>query len=134
MTKKEIMINTTWDEFEMGTCRLFVDVLNQYIPVIFFQDHKPNPSISNKMVQSVNAILDMDINAFNRLEEILGVDLYEQSKINEIHIDQDNDKFNGVYSEIIMRSISPNLISIIVKDGKVMCLNDGTYFDLIEED
>ena len=62
MTKKEIILNTTWDEFEMGTCRLFVDVLNQYIPVVFFQDHKPTPNISNKMVQSINEILELDEN------------------------------------------------------------------------
>ena len=151
MTKKEIILNTTWDEFEMGTCRLFVDVLNQYIPVVFFQDHKPTPNISNKMVQSINDILALDE---NELETIKGMlheayllasstigesnaskeEVYKNSKVKEIHIDQDNDKFSGVYSEIIMSSISNNLINIIVKDAKIICLNDGTYFDSIEED
>lgn len=131
MTKKELSINTKWDEFEMGTCRLFVSVLNQYIPAVFFQDHKPKPTISNKMLQSVNDILDMDINEFDRLKEILGVEVYEQSKIKEIHIDQENDKFDAVYSEVIMSSGSNSQISVIVKDGKFLRTNDGTYFDTL---
>ena len=131
MTKKELSINTKWDEFEMGTCRLFVPVLNQYISVVFFQDHKPKPTISNKMLQGVNDILDMDISEFDRLEEILGVKTYEQSKIKEIHIDQENDNFDGVYSEVIINT-GPNVqVSIIVKDGKFMVVNDGTYFDTL---
>lgn len=131
MTKKELSINTKWDEFEMGICRVFIEVLNKYIPVIFFQDHKPKPTISNTMLQSVNDILDMNIDEFNRLEEILGTDIYEQSKMKEIHIDQDNDNFDGVYSEVIMSTGSNAQVSIIVKDGKFMCINDGTYFDTL---
>ena len=131
MTKKELSINTAWDEFEMGICRVFIEVLNKYIPVVFFQDHKPKPTISNTMLQSVNDILDMSSDEFNRLEEILGTTIYEQSKIKEIHIDQDNDNFDGVYSEVIM-STGPNTqVSIVVKDGKFMCINDGTYFDTL---
>ena len=84
MTKKELSINTTWDEFEMGTCRIFVPVLDQYIPTVFFQDHKPKPTISNKMLQGVNDILDMDENEFARLEDILGVEAYKQSKFKVI--------------------------------------------------
>ena len=132
MTKKELSINTKWDEFEMGTCRVFIEVLNKYIPVVFFQDHKPKPTISNTMLQSVNDILDMNSDEFNRIEEILGADIYEQSKIKEIHIDQDNDNFDGVYSEVIMSTSSNTQVSIIVKDGTFMCINDGTYFDTLE--
>jgi len=132
MTKKELSINTKWDEFEMGTCRVFIEVLNKYIPVVFFQDHKPKPTISNTMLQSVNDILDMNSDEFNRIEEILGADIYEQSKIKEIHIDQDNDNFDGVYSEVIMNTGSNTQVSIIVKDGTFMCINDGTYFDTLE--
>jgi len=131
MTKKELSINTAWDEFEMGTCRLFVPVLNQYIPTVFFQDHKPKPTISNKMLQSVNDILDMDENEFDRLADIVGVETYQQSKIKEIHIDQDNDKYEGVYSEVILSTGSNEQVSIIVKDGKFMLINDGTYFDTL---
>lgn len=131
MTKKELSINTTWDEFEMGTCGLFVPLLNRYITVVFFQDHKPKPTISNKMLQSVNDILDMDQNEFDRLEALIGGKIYEQSKIKEIHIEQENDKFDGVYSEVIMDSTSNNLISVIVKDGKFIGINDGTYFDTL---
>jgi len=131
MTKKELSINTEWDEFEMGICPVFIEVLNKYIPVVFFQNHKPKPTISNTMLRSVNDILDMNIDEFNRLEEILGTNIYEQSKIKEIHIDQDNDNFDGVYSEVIMDSASNSLISVIVKDGKFMCINDGTYFDTL---
>jgi hypothetical protein len=131
MTKKELSINTKWDEFEMGTCRVFIEVLNKYIPFVFFQDHKPNPTISNKMLQSVNDILDMSIDEFDRLEEVLGKEVYDQSKIKEIHIDQENDNFEGVYSEVIMDSASNSLISVIVKDGMFMCINEGTYFDTL---
>lgn len=151
MTKKEIILNTTWDEFEMGTCRLFVDVLNQYIPVVFFQDHKPTPNISNKMVQSINDIRALDENELGIIKEMLHEgylfasnttgesntskeEVYEKSKVKEIHIDQDNDKFDGVYSEVIITSISNHLISIIVKDGKAKCYDNGTYFDSLEED
>ena len=91
MTKKELSINVKWDEFEMGTCRLFVETLNQYIPAVFFQDHKPRPTISNKMLEAVNHILDMDEKEFDRLGELVGVDAYQNSKIKEIHFDQDND-------------------------------------------
>ncbi len=131
MTKKELSINTKWDEFEMGTCRVFVEVLNQYIPTIFFQDHKPKPTISNKMLQSVNDILDMDENEFARLEDILGVEDYEKSKIKEIHVDQDNDQYEGVYSEVIMTTSSNTQVGVIVKDGAFFCVNDGTYFDTL---
>lgn len=134
MTKKELSINTKWDEFEMGTCRLFVETLNQYIPVLFFQDHKPKPTISNKMLQSVNDILEMDQDEFDRLHEILGLEENAQSQIKEIHIDQENDKFNCIYSEIIMGTSLNTSKSVIIKDGKVTCLNDGTYFDVLDLD
>jgi len=118
MTKKELSINITWDEFEMGTCRIFVETLNQYIPTVFFQDHKPKPTVTNKMLAGVNDILDMDINEFDRLGEILGVEVYQKSKIKEIHIDQDNDVFDGVYSEVIMSLGSNKQIGVIVKPLK----------------
>ena len=131
MTKKELSINIKWDEFEMGTCRIFVETLNQYIPTVFFQDHKPKPIVTNKMLQSVNDILDMDIKEFERLEEILGTEDYRDSKIKEIHIDQDNGVFEGIYSEVIVAVSGNRQISVIVKDGKFMFVNDGTYFDTL---
>lgn len=131
MTKKELSINTKWDEFEMGTCRLFVETLNQYISTVFFQDHKPKPTISNKMLQSVNDILDMDENEFDKLGEMIGVETYQKCKIKEIHIDQDNDKYEAVYSEVIINTGSNVQVSIIVKDGKFLCVHDGTYFDTL---
>jgi len=76
MTKKEVSLNTTWDEFEMGTCRLFIAALNQYIPTIFFQDHKPQPTISEKMLQSINDILAMTKDDFDQLNAILGTTTY----------------------------------------------------------
>ena len=128
MTKKELSINIKWDEFEMGTCRVFVETLNQYIPTLFFQDHKPKPTVSNTMLKSVNDILDMDVNEFDRLREILNVQDY---KIKEIHIDQDNDVYIGVYSEVIVSTGLNLQVSVIVKDGKFVCVNDGTYFDTL---
>ena len=103
------------------------------------------------MVQSINDILALDE---SELEIIKGMlheaylfasnttgesniskeEVYKKSKVKEIHIDQDNDRFDGVYSEVIMNSASNHLINIIVKDGKVICRDDGTYFDSLEED
>jgi len=130
MTKKELSINIKWDEFEMGTCRIFVETLNQYIPSVFFQDHKPKPTVTDKMMKAVNDILDMDRNEFDRLKVILSVDDY---KIKEIHLDQDNDVYEGIYSEIIVSTGSNIQVSIIVKDGRFLCVNDGTYFDKLVE-
>jgi len=131
MTKKELSINTKWDEFEMGTCRLFVPVLNQYISTVFFQDHKPNPRISNKMLQSVNDILDMDENEFDRLGKLLEFETYI---IKEIHIDQDNDPYEGVYSEVIVsKDPKADQVSVVVKNGVFVCINEGTYFESLTE-
>lgn len=129
MTKKEVSINTTWDEFEMGTCRIYIDALQKYIPVIFFQEHRPKPSVSAKMLQAINDILAMDKEEFDRLEIFLGKEVYAKSKIKEIHIDQDNDKYDSVYSELILSVSSESQSTVIVQDKKFICLNDGTYFD-----
>jgi len=126
MTKKELSINIKWDEFEMGTCRLFVETLDEYIPALFFQDHKPKPTVTDKMLQAVNDILDMESSEFDRLSEILGV---ESCQIKEIHIDQDNDVYEGVYSEVIVSTDSGTQANVIVKDGRFILVNEGTYFD-----
>ena len=129
MTKKELSINITWDEFEMGTCRIFVETLNQYIPAVFFQDNKPKPTVTDKMLQGVNNILDMNSEEFSRLEEIIGTETY---KIKELHFDQDNDVYEGVYSEVILNTGTNQQVGIVVKDGKFIGVNDGTYFDTLE--
>lgn len=131
MTKKELSLNTKWDEFEMGICLVFFEVLNQYIPIIFFQEHKPTPAISDRMLQSLNTLLDMPLEIFESLKQIVGTTFYEQSKIKEIHIDQDNDTFESVYAEVIMEAKDKSLISIIVKDGQFLCINDGSYFETL---
>ncbi|MBS8121999.1 hypothetical protein, partial [Candidatus Vampirococcus lugosii] len=41
----------------------------------------------------------------------------------EIHICEENDILNGCYSEIKIDSISDNLISIIIKNGKIIDFN-----------
>jgi len=131
MTKKELSLNTKWDEFEMGICLVFFEVLNQYIPIIFFQEHKPTPAISDRMLQSLNTLLDIPLEIFENLKQIVGTTFYEQSKIKEIHIDQDNDTFESVYAEVIMEAKDKSLISIIVKDGQFLCINDGSYFETL---
>lgn len=152
MTRKEIMLNTTWDEFEMGTCRLFVNFFDQYIPFIFFQEHKPTPDISAKMIRSINEVLALEEDQLDTLKDrlheaylstyviednaIAGLnkeEVYLKSKVKEIHIDQENDKLNGVYSEIIMHTASVTLMSIVVKDGKIMYHNDDAYLDALED-
>lgn len=131
MTKKELSLNTKWDEFEMGICLVFFEVLNQYIPIVFFQEHKPTPAISDKMLRSLNTLLDMPLEIFKNLKQIVGTTFYEQSKIKEIHIDQDNDTFKSLYAEVIMEAKDKSLISIIVKDGQFLCINDGSYFETL---
>lgn len=138
MTRKEVMLNTVWDEFGMGTCRLFVDFFNQYIPFILFQDHKPTPNISTPMMQSINAILTLDEGERERLKSILHEvylsqavfvqegamvwnkeELYLQSKVKEIHIDQEHDHCDGTYAEIVIHCAWNALLSVIVKEGEM---------------
>jgi len=37
-----------------------------------------------------------------------------------------------VYSEVILSTEAKKQVSIVVKDGKFLCVNDGTYFDTLE--
>ncbi|HQR73608.1 MAG TPA: hypothetical protein PLH07_06540 [Sulfurovum sp.] len=139
MTRKEVMLNTVWDEFGMGTCRLFVDFFNQYIPFILFQDHKPTPNISSQMMQSINAILELDEGELESFKSLLydaylsqsvitqmnivpwsKADLYSASKVKEIYIDQDNDHGKGIYAEIIIECVPQILVCITVKEGKMI--------------
>lgn len=62
-------------------------------------------------------------------------DAYSKSEIKEIHIAQENDKLNGRYAEIKIDSASDNLISVIVKNGKIIDFDDdGTYLGWFEKD
>ncbi|CAA6822715.1 MAG: Unknown protein [uncultured Sulfurovum sp.] len=130
MGRKEILMNTKWDEFEMGTCRLFVNLFNQYIPFIFFQEHKPLPGISDRMIIALNHVM-----ALNKDEQDIDLDEIGTNKVKEIHLDQENDRFSGIYSEIIMDTTSGAYVSLIVKDGKIITIDrDGSYFDSLNED
>jgi hypothetical protein len=147
MTRKEIMLNTKWDEFDMGTCRIYVDLFDQYIPFILFQEHRPTPDVSQKMISAINSILGLKIQQEESLKSMLyenylvqekskgnsklldREEVYLQSKIDEIHIDQENDRLKGIYSEVIVTTMATEPISLIVKDGDFICIDDGTYFD-----
>ncbi len=131
MTKKELSVNIIWDEFEIGTCRLFIESLQAYIPVLFFQDHKPNPTISDTMLQAVNEILCMKRAEFESLKQLLQV---ENHSIKEIHIDQDNDIYAGVYSEFIIDTGEDLSKTVIVKNGKFIAINEGNYFDTLDRE
>jgi len=130
VSNKELMLITKWDEFEMGICRLEVQFFNQYIPFVLFQEHRPKPNISKGMIKSINDIL-----ALNEVEQ----EFFEKEfadefgyKVKEIHIDQDNDALDGVYSEIIMERVFGDTVQLVVKDGKIICYNpDGSYFDSV---
>ena len=62
-------------------------------------------------------------------------DAYSKSGIKEIHIAQENDKLNGRYAEIKIDSASDNLISVIVKNGRIIDFDDdGTYLGWFEKD
>jgi len=170
MKREELLEKTTWDENEIGTCLLFVNWLEKEIPFKFFQDHQPQPNITEKMVETVNDILTLDKSNLETIAEMLweeclfsfqisdyGVELqenesdldanlrefgisnkqdaYSKSRIQEIHIDQENDKLNGRYAEIRIDSVSDNLISVIVKSGKLIDFDyDGVYLGSFEED
>lgn len=170
MTKEEILKNTVWDEYEMGKCPLFVNMFEQEISFVFFQDFKPNPSISDKMTASVNEILSLDKSELYTIKEMLyeeclfafqvadygceplagetsleahlrefeivtKEDAFAKSVVQEIHISQENDSFQGRYSEIKIDSASDNLISIIIKNGKIIDFDDdGTYLGSFEKD
>ena len=59
MTKEAILKSTTWDDYGMGTCPIFIDLFGEVIPFIFLQSCEPKPNISDKMVESVNEILSL---------------------------------------------------------------------------
>jgi len=173
MTKEEILKNTTWDDYEMGNCPLFVNLFEKKLPFVFIQEHKPKPSITNKMTECVNQILLLNKSEIEIIKEMLWEecnfaftvgdygcepkngethleanlkcfeisnmeDAYSKSEIEEIYISQENDKLNGHYSQIMINSASDNLISIIVKNGKIIdFVDDGgcnmSVFDNDEE-
>ena len=170
MTKEEILIKTTWDENEMGNCPLFVNLFDKEIAFIFFQDHQPKPSITDKMIDCVNDVLGLDTSELERIKDFLWEecqfaftvsdygfepeseethleahlrgfeisnkdDAYSKSKVLGIYIHQESDEFEGRYAEIAIDTASDNLISIIVKNGKLIDFDDdGTYLGWFEEE
>ncbi len=170
MTKEEILKNTIWDCYGMGTCPLFVNLFDKEISFVFFQDHQPNPDITDKMVQTINEVLALNKSELKTIQEMLweecnfaftvadygfepkdgethlqahlkgfGIlnkeDAYAKSKIQEVNIAQENDRLSGRYAEIKIQSASDNLISVIVKNGKLIDFDDdGTYLGWFEED
>ncbi|MBS8121510.1 hypothetical protein [Candidatus Vampirococcus lugosii] len=76
--------------------------------------------------------LDTNLKHFGVLNK---EDSYLKSKIKEIHICEENDILNGCYSEIKIDSISDNLISIIIKNGKIIDFDyNGTYLGWFDKD
>ena len=170
MTKEEILSKTDWDAYEMGNCPIFVEVFDQEIPFIFFQDHQEQPDITDKMVQCVNDVLTLNTSELITIQTLLweecnfaftvsdygfeakngethlqahlngfGIsnkeDAYAKSGIKEVHIAQENDKLKGRYAEIKIDAASDNLISVIVKNGKIIDFDDdGTYLGWFEKD
>ena len=56
-------------------------------------------------------------------------------KLKRYNIAQENDEFNGNYAEIKINSASDNLVSVIVKNGKIIDFDDdGTYLGFFDED
>jgi len=131
MKARHILFNTSWDEFDMGTCKFFVPFFNQYIPFLLFQDHKPKPKLTDKMILAINLIMELDDKEQGLYFDEFGHDA--EVKVSEIHIDQEHDDLDGVYSEIIMDMPSEEYLSMIVKDGKIIHLDrDGTYLDSLK--
>ena len=154
----------------MGSCLIFITLFEKEIPFIFFQDNKPNPSITDKMVESVNEVLALNKSELNTIKEMLWEeckfafavsdygfepkgdethlqahlngfevlskeDAYSKSDVKEIHIKQEYDGLNGSYSEIKINTSSDNLISIIVKNGKIIDFDDdGATLSVFDND
>jgi hypothetical protein len=133
MKARHILFNTSWDEFDMGVCKFDVKFFDQFIPFLLFQDHKPKPALTGKMIMAINNIMEFD-------EKEQGLYFQEfgdkrETKVSEIHIDQEHDDLDGVYSEIIMDMPSGEYMSMIVKDGKIIHLDrDGTYLESLKVD
>ena len=170
MTKEEILEKTTWDEYQMGTCPIYVPLFEKEILFIFFQNHKPEPSITDKMFECLNDVLTLEKSQIETIKEMLWEecvfaftvtdygfepnegetdleanfrgfeisnkeDAFVKSTIQEIHIAQENDELSGRYAEIKINSASDNLISIIVKNEKIIDWDDdGTYLGSFESD
>jgi hypothetical protein len=170
MTKNEILNNTTWDDYQMGACSLYVPIFDKEIPFIFFQDHQPEPSITDKMLDCIHDILALEISQIETIKEMLWEecifaftvadygfepdegethveahlkgfeisnkeDVFIKSQVMKVHISQENDNFMGRYAEIKIDSAADNLISIIVKNGKIIDWDDdGTYLGWFEND
>jgi hypothetical protein len=170
MTKKEILSKTTWDYYEIGTCPIYLPLFEKEIPIVFFQDHAPEPSITDKMLACVNDLIALERSEIETIKEMLWEecifsftvadygfepedgethleahlkgfeisnkeDAYAKSVVKQIQINQQNDKFMGRYAEIKINSASDNLISIIIKNGKIIDFDDdGTYVGFFEKD
>ena len=130
MKARHILFNTSWDEFDMGTCKFQVDFFNQYIPFLLFQDHKPKPKLTEKMIMAINNIMALNMEK----QELYLREFGDSSevKVSEIHIDQEYDELDGVYAEIIMDMPNVEYMSLIVKDDKIISIDrTGTYFDTL---
>jgi hypothetical protein len=132
MTRRDILYTTEWDEFDMGVCKLFVPFFNQYIPFVFFQNHEPSPKLTDKMILALNAILVLEKEEQSVYFEAFGT--LDAPKVQEIHIDHENDRFESIYSQVIMSMDSGEYLCFIVKDGKIIHIDrDGTYLDALVE-
>ncbi|CAA6810622.1 MAG: Unknown protein [uncultured Sulfurovum sp.] len=131
MKARHILFNTSWDEFDMGTCKFDVKFFDQFIPFFLFQDHKPKPALTEKMIVAINNIMVLDAKKQDLYFQEFGEN--SEIKVREIHIDQEHDGLDGVYSEIIMDMPTSEYMSLIVKDGQIVHLDkDGTYLESLK--
>jgi len=133
MKARDILFNTSWDELDLGTCKFFVPFFDQYISFILFQDHEPKPRITEKMILALNQIIELDKNK----QEVFNKEFSNREllKVREIHIDQENDVLNSIYSEIILDTNSNTYKSLIVKDGVIIEIDTaGTYLEALKKD
>ena len=71
---------------------------------------------------------------FREFELFTKQDAYSKSNVQSVQISDESDKLEGRYAEIKVDSASDNLISIIVKNGKIIDYDDGTCLDWFEKD
>lgn len=170
LTKEKLLNLIEWDENELGHCTLFVPLFNKEMSFLFFPELFKKPTISGKMAETVNDILQIQPSELEKVKELIweeclfsfevgdygftpengethveahlrGMeisnkeDAITKSIFRDIVIHNENDKFKGRYAEISIDSASDNLISIIIKDGRIIDFDEnGCYLGAFDKD
>lgn len=171
MNKQELIAKINWDEYGIGHVKSHIPIFEKEIEFELFSKDDTNPSISDKMLSTVEDVFNLpDDDSIEKIKNLLWEeahfsftvadygcepkegetskeahfrefelnnkqDVFEKSCIKAVQIQYESDAFEGRYAEIKVESATDNLISIIVKNGKVIDYDDdGTYLGAFEND